>query len=210
MLHTTQHLPIHHNIPNKCDQVNGWKVSASTSQNGFRWINLLQKTLNISNPKFAVLNLVWSNNSFLSTIDSKLIDIKLNLRPDRCVQLYLFPTALWCVVADILLDQLLWCVPNVLCCHIWLFVVPTCSYQWMVADILLDQLLLRMPALEHAEVRQLLNGAESFTPDGKLIIGEAPEVSLYRHKVLTHTISSCCHKVLTHHKFMLPQGAYTP
>lgn len=44
-------------------------------------------------------------------------------------------------------------------------------------DIMLDQLLHRVPSLENAEVRQLLNGPESFTPDGKFIIGEAPEVN---------------------------------
>ncbi|ELR24134.1 dehydrogenase [Acanthamoeba castellanii str. Neff] len=34
----------------------------------------------------------------------------------------------------------------------------------------------RCPALETAEVRQLLNGPESFTPDNQYILGEAPEV----------------------------------
>lgn len=37
----------------------------------------------------------------------------------------------------------------------------------------------RLPALEHAGVRQLLNGPESFTPDGNFILGEAPEVAGY-------------------------------
>lgn len=35
----------------------------------------------------------------------------------------------------------------------------------------------RIPALETAEVRMLLNGPESFTPDGAFLLGEAPEVS---------------------------------
>ncbi|GLS87075.1 FAD-dependent oxidoreductase [Cypionkella aquatica] len=34
----------------------------------------------------------------------------------------------------------------------------------------------RVPALEHAGVKQLLNGPESFTPDGNFILGEAPEL----------------------------------
>ncbi len=32
----------------------------------------------------------------------------------------------------------------------------------------------RVPALEHAGVKQLINGPESFTPDGNFILGEAP------------------------------------
>jgi len=35
----------------------------------------------------------------------------------------------------------------------------------------------RVPALEDAPVRQLLNGPEAFTPDGSFILGEAPEVA---------------------------------
>ena len=33
----------------------------------------------------------------------------------------------------------------------------------------------RVPALEGAEIRQMINGPESFTPDGNFILGEAPE-----------------------------------
>ncbi|MEQ8665051.1 MAG: FAD-dependent oxidoreductase [Rhodospirillales bacterium] len=35
----------------------------------------------------------------------------------------------------------------------------------------------RVPALEHAGIKQLINGPESFTPDGNFILGEAPEVA---------------------------------
>ncbi len=35
----------------------------------------------------------------------------------------------------------------------------------------------RVPALTHAGVKQLINGPESFTPDGNFILGEAPELS---------------------------------
>lgn len=41
---------------------------------------------------------------------------------------------------------------------------------------IVDHALGRVPALEHAGVRQLLNGPESFTPDGNFILGEAPEL----------------------------------
>src|SRR3954452_19241206 len=37
----------------------------------------------------------------------------------------------------------------------------------------------RPPCLEHAEVKMLLNGPESFTPDGNFIVGEAPELAGY-------------------------------
>ena len=42
----------------------------------------------------------------------------------------------------------------------------------------MDQMLLRIPDLKNAEIRQLLNGAESFTPDMRPILGEAPNVCL--------------------------------
>lgn len=34
----------------------------------------------------------------------------------------------------------------------------------------------RVPAIETAEIRYLMNGPESFTPDGNLLVGEAPEL----------------------------------
>ena len=37
----------------------------------------------------------------------------------------------------------------------------------------------RVPALEHAGIKQLVNGPESFTPDGNFILGEAPGVAGY-------------------------------
>ena len=40
----------------------------------------------------------------------------------------------------------------------------------------MKQALARVPALQHAGIRQLINGPESFTPDGNFILGEAPEV----------------------------------
>ena len=41
---------------------------------------------------------------------------------------------------------------------------------------LMDLALGRVPALETAGVRELINGPESFTPDGNFILGEAPEL----------------------------------
>lgn len=40
----------------------------------------------------------------------------------------------------------------------------------------LEKAVARVPALEHAGVRQFLNGAESFTPDNRYMMGEAPEL----------------------------------
>jgi len=42
---------------------------------------------------------------------------------------------------------------------------------------LVDLALPRVPKLEEVGVKQLLNGPESFTPDGNFIIGEAPEMA---------------------------------
>ncbi len=47
--------------------------------------------------------------------------------------------------------------------------------DWDQFEILMQSALHRMPILETAEVRQLLNGPESFTTDGNFILGEAPE-----------------------------------
>ena len=41
----------------------------------------------------------------------------------------------------------------------------------------MENAIARVPALEKAGVKQLINGPESFTPDGNFILGEAPELS---------------------------------
>ena len=41
---------------------------------------------------------------------------------------------------------------------------------------LMEQALARVPALEKAGIKQMINGPESFTPDGNFILGEAPEL----------------------------------
>ena len=48
--------------------------------------------------------------------------------------------------------------------------------DWDHFEPLMVQALVRVPALETAGVRTLINGPEAFTPDGNFILGEAPEV----------------------------------
>ena len=48
--------------------------------------------------------------------------------------------------------------------------------DWDQFDIFLQNGIQRVPSLENAEVRQLLVGPESFTPDNRYIVGEAPTV----------------------------------
>ena len=52
------------------------------------------------------------------------------------------------------------------------------NYFWH-AEPLTDSILHRIPAMEKAEIRQMINGPESFTPDMHALLGEAPEVSHY-------------------------------
>jgi len=49
--------------------------------------------------------------------------------------------------------------------------------DWNQFDILMQGALHRIPSLENAEIRQFVNGPESFTPDGKFLFGEVPEVT---------------------------------
>jgi sarcosine dehydrogenase len=48
--------------------------------------------------------------------------------------------------------------------------------DWDHFEPMMEQALIRVPALETAGVKQLINGPESFTPDGNFILGEAPEL----------------------------------
>ena len=54
----------------------------------------------------------------------------------------------------------------------------TTSYNYSVSEILLEEILHRMPFLTEGEVRQMINGPESFTPDGNPVLGQVPEVPL--------------------------------
>ena len=51
--------------------------------------------------------------------------------------------------------------------------------DWEHFEQFMNLALPRVPALQGAGVKQLLNGPESFTPDGNFILGEAPELSGY-------------------------------
>ncbi|XP_052816220.1 pyruvate dehydrogenase phosphatase regulatory subunit, mitochondrial-like isoform X2 [Mya arenaria] len=51
--------------------------------------------------------------------------------------------------------------------------------DWDQFQVLLDGILNRMPLINEAQVRQLVNGPESFTPDQNWIIGESAEVYNY-------------------------------
>jgi len=46
----------------------------------------------------------------------------------------------------------------------------------VISEQLLDQLLHRIPSLADVEPQALRSWTESFTPDGKYIMGPAPEV----------------------------------
>ncbi len=51
--------------------------------------------------------------------------------------------------------------------------------DWDQFEILMQNALHRTPCLEKAEIKMLLNGPESFTPDGNFILGRAPELNNY-------------------------------
>ena len=51
--------------------------------------------------------------------------------------------------------------------------------DWDQFEVLMRNALYRMPALETAQVKLLLNGPESFTLDGNFLLGEAPEMNGY-------------------------------
>ncbi len=48
--------------------------------------------------------------------------------------------------------------------------------DWDHFEQLMEQALVRVPALQSAGVKSLINGPESFTPDGNFILGETPEL----------------------------------
>ena len=48
--------------------------------------------------------------------------------------------------------------------------------NWDHFEPVMEEALHRIPALENAEVRTLLNGPESFTLDGAFLMGESPEL----------------------------------
>jgi 4-methylaminobutanoate oxidase (formaldehyde-forming) len=48
--------------------------------------------------------------------------------------------------------------------------------NWEAFEILMTNALQRVPAMETTEIKQFVNGPESFTPDNHFILGEAPEL----------------------------------
>src|SRR5256712_13445261 len=48
--------------------------------------------------------------------------------------------------------------------------------DWEHFRVLMEQAIVRIPALETAPVRRHVNGPESFTPDNRYMLGEAPEL----------------------------------
>ncbi|MEP7062619.1 MAG: FAD-dependent oxidoreductase [Betaproteobacteria bacterium] len=51
--------------------------------------------------------------------------------------------------------------------------------DWDQFEVLMQSAIHRTPCLETAQVKMLLNGPESFTPDGNFILGEAPAIAGY-------------------------------
>ena len=51
--------------------------------------------------------------------------------------------------------------------------------DWDQFEPLMNNAIHRTPCLESAQIKMLLNGPESFTPDGNFIVGEAPELRNY-------------------------------
>ncbi len=51
--------------------------------------------------------------------------------------------------------------------------------DWDQFEILMTNAIHRTPCLETAQIKMLLNGPESFTPDGNFIVGEAPGLRNY-------------------------------
>ena len=56
------------------------------------------------------------------------------------------------------------------------FHFETLTPDWDHYEQFMENAIARVPALATAGVKQLLNGPESFTPDGNFILGEAPEL----------------------------------
>src|SRR4029450_1917122 len=55
------------------------------------------------------------------------------------------------------------------------FALPLLPEDWEHFQIVMEQGIHRIPALETAPVRRHVNGPESFTPDGRYLLGESPE-----------------------------------
>ena len=56
----------------------------------------------------------------------------------------------------------------------------------------MDEMLHRIPGLGETEIRQIVNGPESFTPDGSPLLGEVPEVSCHTFTLYGYSNTQCC------------------
>ena len=54
-------------------------------------------------------------------------------------------------------------------------------YGIILVEPLTEGILHRIPAVEKAEIRQMINGPDAFTADGRAILGEAPGVRRLNH-----------------------------
>lgn len=72
--------------------------------------------------------------------------------------------------------------------------------RWGQIERYLAPTMRRFPAMEQAGVRMLLNGPESFTPDGRMLLGAVPELSgLYLATAMNSNgiaLSSCVGKII--------------
>ena len=59
------------------------------------------------------------------------------------------------------------------------FSFATLPEDWAKFEVLMTNAMTRVPALESAPIRLLMNGPESFTPDNYFILGEAPTLRHY-------------------------------
>ena len=57
-------------------------------------------------------------------------------------------------------------------------------YALTSVEPLTEGILYRIPSVEKAEIRQMINGPDAFTADGHAILGEAPGVSRISLRVL--------------------------
>jgi pyruvate dehydrogenase phosphatase regulatory subunit len=78
---------------------------------------------------------------------------------------------LWTMLQRHLLAQFLHCM------HTETAAERLLPEDWDHFHTLLEQMLHRVPSLGDAVFARLCNGPEAFSPDGKWIVGEAPEVS---------------------------------
>ena len=108
-------------------------------------------------------------------------------------------------------DQLIFICVSFMCFRQRSVDIYLCFVRVFSTEILLEQLLHRLPSLETAEVKQFVNGPESFTPDGRYILGHAPEVFI----IIVVVISSSSSYHNNHHHnliiiIIIPSSVPTP